>query len=224
MRIYKIIVVALLFGGVFFAKGVEAQTQRTFQRKDMHGQSTQVPYLRHEEYQNISLTSDSISQKSSSQSADANLTFGQLLSVASLDEVTHRLGEPRSTERRELSENMFIGVLRYEGLMLEYLKTGTEDLRLRKLHITDSDWSVTINGKDLRPGVKVNQLSSVVQQSMQDIENPPPGRPDVSASAVLHIASSGKGREGEKLEENTGFSFQIDDAGTIDAIIFHRLI
>jgi hypothetical protein len=183
-----------------------------------------VPYIRYEEYQNISLTSDAIPQKSSSQSADVNPTFGQLLSVVSLDEVTHRLGEPRSIERRELSENMFIGILHYEGLMLEYLKTGTREIRLRKLHITGSDWSVSINGKGFRPGMNVDQLSSAIQQSIQDIENPPPDRPDVSASAVLHVASSGKGREGEKLEENTGFSFQIDDAGTIEAIVFHRLI
>jgi hypothetical protein len=95
--------------------------------------------------------------------------------VVSLDEVTRRLGESKSIGRRNLSCNIFIGILHYEGLMMEYLKTGTRETRLRKLHITGSDGSVSINGKDFPPGMNVDQLSSVIQQSMQDIENPPPG-------------------------------------------------
>ena len=143
MRVGKIIIIFLsILGGILFPKKSEAQTQRTFQREDMHGESIRVPYLRHEEYQNISLTGSSALQKSSKQVADSSPKFGQLLSVASLGEVTRRLGEPESIERRDLSGNMFIGILHYEGLRLEYLKTGNKEIRLRKLDMSSPGWSV----------------------------------------------------------------------------------
>jgi len=226
MRVDKIVIIALvLLGGILIPKKGEAQTQRTFQRKDMHGQSTRVPYLRHEEYQNISLTGSSASGKSSKQSADASLKFGQLLSVASLDEVTRRLGEPKSIERRDLSGNMFIGILHYDGLRLEYLKTVTREIRLRKLDISSPGWSITINGKELHPGMEISQLSTTVRESIEHFERSPSDNPDVDATAVLHVANATKGKSSDRLEENTRFSFRIDTtAGTIKAIGFNRLI
>lgn len=219
------VTVSLLLSFLLFPGVVVAQTERAFQGTDVHGQSTRVPYPRHEEYQNISLIGSSASGKSPKQSADASLKFGQLLSVASLDEVTRRLGEPKSIERRDLSGNMFIGILHYDGLRLEYLKTGTKEIRLRKLDISSPGWSVTINGKELHPGMEISQLSTTVRESIKHFERSPSDNPDVDAAAVLHVANKTKGKSSDRLEENTRFSFRIDTtAGTIEAIGFNRLI
>jgi hypothetical protein len=193
------VTVSLLLSFLLFPGVVVAQTERAFQGTDVHGQSTRVPYLRHEEYQNISLIGSSASGKSPKQSADASLKFGQLLSVASLDEVTRRLGEPKSIERRDLSGNMFIGILHYDGLRLEYLKTGTKEIRLRKLDISSPGWSVTINGKELHPGMEISQLSTTVRESIKHFERSPSDNPDVDAAAVLHVANKTKGKSSDRL-------------------------
>ena len=203
----------------------KAQTERTVQQKDVRGRDTQVPYLRQNEYREISLMDDSMTRKTSEKSSRHQPTFGNLLTVASLDEVTRLIGKPKSTERRELSGGMFIGILRYDGLRMEYLKTGPETVRLRKLDITSPKWLVTINGKEFRPGTDIRQLSPSVRQSIQDFERPPSDNPDVDAAAVLHIAGSTKKGTTAELEKNTRFSFRINkETGTIEAIGFLRLI
>ena len=202
----------------------KAQTERTLQQKNVRGRDTQVPYLRQNEYRGISLMGNSMTRKTSGKSSRLQPTFGDLLSVESLDEVAHLLGSPKSSKRHSLSGDMFIGVLRYDGLMLEYLKTGPEKIRLRKLHVTSPKWSLRINGEEFRPGMKTGQLSPTVQRSIQDIDSPPRNRPNVKASTVLHVANTAKGKNTVQLESNTRFSIQIDDADTIEAIIFHRLL
>ena len=135
------------------------------------------------------------------------------------------LGEPQSIERNDLDETSFTALLRYDGLWMDYIKVGSENVRLRKLKLTSPKWSINVNGNVFRPGMKSHQLSQAVRNSMREISSPPPDSPDVDASATFRVANPAKNGKAKGLKKNTRFTFQIDkDTGEIKGIVFLRLI
>jgi len=101
------IVVALmgLLPGLFASGATFAQTEKT-----VSGQYGQTPYISHAEFQNISVEGRAASGKSS----NSKTMFGDILTVASLDEVTRRFGEPNSTECKKFPG---IDYIEYLGIM-----------------------------------------------------------------------------------------------------------
>lgn len=88
----------LLVVGLVGAGCVQAQT-----KKKVPGQHGPKPYISDAEFQDISVGGVAVSGKSSS----SRPTFGDMLTVASLDEVTRRFGEPTSIEYNRFPEGSY---------------------------------------------------------------------------------------------------------------------
>lgn len=203
-----------------------AQTEKVLQRKDVHNQSAQTPYISHSEYQGISLTRQGPSGKSLKKSSDG-LVLGTLLSVLSLDKIVSVLGEPESIDRNVFPDGeRFIATLEYGGMTLKYAKRKDGNVKLTTVEMRSPEWAIEVGGTELRPGMRIDQLSPAVQQSING--DTFLGEDDVDGVGVIRVAEKGKAKEGNvKLIEGRQpqVSVHVDeDTETIKVVRFHRIV
>jgi hypothetical protein len=160
----------------------------------------------------------------SGKSSGEKVTLGDLAFVSSIDEVTRVFGEPETFTHESPFGRDVLAFLTYEGVRLEYIKPNKDNPKskyeLRELELTSSDWSFTVNGTQLRPGMSVDQLSPAVRQTLdRDFSN------SIDAFGVIEIAKPGTAKQtkrGGDLEQ-TGNVIQIEvNGGTVDQIKFYR--
>jgi len=218
--------VALIMVGFGLPKASLGQTEKVLQRKDVHGQSAQTPYISYSEYQGISLTRQGLSGKSLKKSSD-DLVLSTLLSVSSLDEIVSYLGEPESIERNMFPDGeRFIATLEYGGITLKYAKRKDGNVKLTTIEMRSPNWAIGVGGTELRPGMRIDQLSPAVQQSING--DTFLGEDDVDGVGVIRVAEKGKAKEGNvKLIEGKQpqVSVHVDrDTETIKVVRFHRIV
>ena len=205
-RLVSILVVVSLAG----AGGVQAQTEKTVQ-----GQYSATPYISHAEFQNISVGGGPVSDKSSS----TRTTFRDILTVASLDEVTRRFGEPTSTEYKKfpgVDYIEYLAIMSYDGSKFWYKKVRGE-IRLQTMVITSTDRFLRVGGVKLRPGMSADSLSAVMRKEVED---------DDDGVAVLRVARQGKSEDPRSIQDSrTKVSIEVDKGThTVKKVKFNRIV
>jgi hypothetical protein len=199
-------------GNSIAPKTAIAQTQKLAERKGMHGQIIQTPYITYTEFQSTSVGREEITSKSSEKS----LTFSDIVSVSSLDEVIRLFGEPKHFNRATFPDGKTVRAdLNFGGMKMEYIKvSGSSYFSLRELKVTSPEWSLTVGEKELCPGMSVNQLSPLVRKS-----------------GYMYVAKKGTAKNAKRSGEleitdaRTQITFEIDeDTGTVKTIRFHQII
>ena len=198
-----------------------AQTDKLHKKTTAQGEIDRTPYVTYTEFEAAAVSGKAFSNKSSG----GEVTFGDLVSVASLDEVIRLLGEPDKLNRGAPFGDVR-AYLHYKGMLLDYIKYDKDDpdskFELRDLEITSSDWSFTINGTRLRPGMSVHQLSPAVRQTLdEDFDQ------SVDAFGAVVIAKPGTAKQakrgGELEAMRGGATIQIEvNGGIVDKVRFHR--
>lgn len=214
-RLVSILVVVGLAGvGV-----VQAQTEKALQK----GQTHPIPYISYAEFQATSVGRAVSGKTTSDKSSGEKVTLGDLAFVSSIDKVKRVFGEPETFTHAPLGGSM-LTYLTYKGLRLEYIKPKKDNPKskheLRELELTSSEWSFTVDGKQLRIGMSVDQLSPAVRQTLdRDFSN------SVDAFGAIEIAEPGTAEQAKRGGElrQTGNVIQIEvNGGTVDRIAFYR--
>ena len=208
-----------MLGIAVFPTWALCQTEKT-----VSGQHAPRLYINHAESQATSVGSAVSGKTTSGKSSGEKVTLGDLAFVSSIDEVTRVFGEPETFTHESPFGRDVLAFLTYEGVRLEYIKPNKDNPKskyeLRELELTSSDWSFTVNGTQLRPGMSVDQLSPAVRQTLdRDFSN------SIDAFGVIEIAKPGTAKQtkrGGDLEQ-TGNVIQIEvNGGTVDQIKFYR--
>ncbi len=163
---------------------VPAQTEKVTVSTTAEGETIQTPYISQAEFQNISVEGGAASGKSSS----SQTTFRDILAVSSLDEVTRRFGEPKSTEYNRFPEGSstdYKAILTYNGMKLWYRKTRGK-VRLQTMVITSEDRFLRVGGVKLRPGMSADSLSALMRKAVED---------DDDGVATVRVAPPGKSED-----------------------------
>jgi hypothetical protein len=137
-----------------------SQVAKTFQGMNPMGQTVDRPYLTHSEFQSATVTGGKHAK-----GRGRSVPFGKISTIASLDSLAQYLGP--SVEKSEDSpfSTSVLAYVNYKGLELEYVKAQGADFKLRELKITSTDWAVTVNGTELRPGTDANVLDKSVRRA-----------------------------------------------------------
>lgn len=196
------------------AQAIELHEQTTSQ-----GETVQRSYISYAEFEATSLSSAVSRKTTSDKSSRDEVTLGDLAFVSSIDEVKRIFGEPEA-----FALGPPFTYLNYKGLELEYVKPRKDNPKskyeLRELELTSPDWSFTVNGTQLRPGMSVDQLSPAVRQTLdRDFSN------SVDAFGAIEIAKPGTAKQAKRGGElqQTGNVLQIFvNEGTVDRIKFYR--
>lgn len=185
----------LVLASLLEAGAVLAQTKKTVQVQ--HGTA---PYIRHKEFQNISVGREAASGKSSG----SQVVFRYILTVASLDEVTRRFGEPTSTEYKKfpgVDYVDYLAIIRYKGIDLYYKKVDKR-IKLRTMVITSEDRFLEVGGVRLRPGMSTDSLSAVMRKAVEE---------DEDGIAVMRVARPGKSKDRRSIQDSrTKISIETD--------------
>ena len=206
---------------------VQAQTEKTVQ-----GQHDPTPYISYAEFRDISASKGQRTISSKSLRDTTNLARGgqvvlqELLSVSSLDEVIRILGQPKAIDRDEFPDGGWAATLQYEGgTMFDYQKFEDGTIALLELQLWSSDWSLKVGEKELRPGMRIDSLSSVVRQSIQ--EGSYPKGANVDGIGSIHIAKPGTAKGGNvTLLKNGKAEITVHvntESGTVGVVRFARL-
>jgi hypothetical protein len=179
-EVIRIVSILVFTSGLAAAGAVQAQTEKTVQ-----GQYGPTPYITHTEFQNISVGGET----GSSKSPGPQTTFRDILAVSSLGEVTRHFGALTSTEYNRFPEESatdYVVTLTYDGMHLEYRKSG-EEITLQTMVITSTDRFLTVGGVKLQPGMSTDSLSAVVRKTVRDdgkgfFQVAPPGKRDAPRS------------------------------------------
>lgn len=197
----------LLVTGLADSGCVQAQTEKMVQ-----GQYGPTPYITQAEFQDISV-GGTVSGKSSS----SRTTFGDILAVASLEEVTRHFGEPTSTEYNRFPEGSsteYVVNLSYDGLSLKYRKR--DRIRLETMAITSEDWFLRIGGVKLQPGISTDSLSAVMRKAIRD-----------DGEGFFRVAPPGKSEDSRSIR-NSETTIQLctetdEKNSTVKKVRFHRI-
>ena len=207
MTFQKTIVFVLVIISLAGAECVQAQTAKT-----VHGQHGNTAYITHAEFQNISVGGGTVSGKSSS----SRTTFKDMLSVASLKEVTRHFGEPISTEYNRFPEGIstdYIVHIKYDGLNLKYRKRG-KGIRLETMAITSEDRFMRVGGVKLQPGMNTDALSAVMRKAIEGAHDGIVG---------VKVARPGKSGDARSIRD-THTEIQIwTKKSTVSEVRFHRI-
>ena len=217
--VFILVVVGLAGAGI-----VQAQTENTFKRT-YEGEVVQAPYITFDAFEKASLDRGRSTCNGASTSATSQgVTLSDLLSAASLDQVTQYLGNPESLEKRNLvREGSFIAHFHYEGLKLEYIKAEKKgEVLLRDLTITGGGWSLTVNGHRVHIGMPESELSTPVRQSVQTSAE----KSTDGGRAVIHLrdARTTDTAKAEQSQSERRLGISIDVDGRVKEITFHRMI
>lgn len=199
-RLVSILVVVSLSG----VGAVQAQTEKT-----IPGQYGPTPYITHSEFQSATVTGGKYAE-----GKGRNVPFEKISTIASLDSLAQYLGSPVEKSEDSPFGTSVLAYVNYKGLELEYVKAQGADFKLRELKITSSDWAVTVNGTELRPGTDANVLDKSVRRA-----------------GHIFIAAPGAGQKAEshgKLDvmgEDSSIQIDFDEkAQQIKEIRFHRML
>jgi len=205
------IVVALigLLTGLFASRATFAQTEKT-----VSGHYGPKPYISHAEFQNIS-----VGGGTSDKSSSTRTTFRDILTVASLDEVTRRFGEPTSTEYKKfpgVDYIEYLSIMSYDGSKFWYKKVRGE-IRLQTMVITSEDRFLMVGGIKLRPGMSADSLSAVMRKAVED---------DDDGVTVLRVARQGKSENPRSIRDSrTKVSIEVDKGThTVKKVKFNRIV
>lgn len=190
----------------------EAQTEKKLQYEDMHGQTVQTPYISYDVYQSITV--------------NGRIPFRKLLSVSSVDEIIRSLGKPETIDRQEFSgRERFGAVLHYEGATVEYDRYEGGVSGITSIEIRSPDWSLTVGGTKLRPGMSVDRLSPAVRESLQ--KDTTFDDPKIDSFGIVHITAPDLGKSGEvKLLQDGRSQITVhvnEESNTIVMVRFGRL-
>lgn len=156
------------------------------------------------------------------------MTFGNLISVSSIDEVKRVFGEPDTYTHDSPFGRDVLAFLTYEGLRLEYVRHNKgapkSKYKLRELELASPDWSLAIGNTRLRPGMTADQLSSAVRQNLdRDFGE------SVDAFGSIAITKPGTAKQakrgGELEMANGDAAIQIEvNRDTVDVVRFKRVL
>lgn len=154
-----------MLGIAVFPTWALCQTEKT-----VSGQHAPRLYINHAESQATSVGSAVSGKTTSGKTSGEKVTFMDLITVSTFDEVTRLLGKPKNLNSFTYPDGQTSrGHLHYEGMELEYIRYDPNSkYKLRELKITSPDWSLTINETELHPSMEINRLSSAVRQTLDE--------------------------------------------------------
>lgn len=160
--------ILLVVAGFAVPDSALGQTAKLHEQTTSQGEIVQTPYVRYAEFQAASLSASMSGKSTDSPSSEKKGVLGDLVAVSSLEKVTDLLGKPGNLNRVSPYGDVRAYLL-YEGLRLEYIKYKSDSkFRLREMKLESSDWSLTVNGTELRPGMNASQLSPAVRQTLDE--------------------------------------------------------
>lgn len=208
-------IMLLLVGILAGAAGPQesfCQTEKTFQRTTMNGQTVQTSYITSEELRSATILrrGTAKSHAKSDAQTDTGGSFSDLYTVSSLSKVYKQIGRPQSIERGGQAD-----ILQYDGMRLVYVKTK-EKSYLQEMEVVGSGWSLTVNEKEISPGADVGSLSPAVRQSIESYNEAKSKNSHADATATIHV---------EGTDTETRLLIRVNRAsGTVKGIVFHRLV
>lgn len=207
MKDQNVFAFVLLICSLAGAGCVQAQTEKT-----VHGQNGQTPYISYTEFQNASVGGGVVSGKSSS----PRTTFKDILTVASLKEVTRHFGEPTSTEYNRFPEGSstdYTVDLIYDGAKLKYRKRSG-GIKLETMVITSEDRFLEVGGVKLQPGMSTNSLSAAIRKEIEG---------DGDGVVGVKVARLGKSGDLRSIRDsNTEIQIWTEE-NTVREVRFHRI-
>jgi hypothetical protein len=137
-------------------------------------------------------------------------------------------GQPETFTHESPFGQDVLAFMSYEGFRLEYIKHNKDDLKskyeLRELELTSPDWHFTVNGAQLRPGMKASQLSPAIRQALdRDFSK------SIDAFGSIAVAKPGtakqakRGGELQMMKGDAAIQIWVN-GGIVDKIRFHRLL
>lgn len=205
-------IIAPFIGGLIVPGSAAAQATKLHEQTTAQGEIDRTAYITHAEFQNISVGGGTVSGKSSS----SRTTFKDMLSVASLKEVTRHFGEPISTEYNRFPEGIsadYIVHIKYDGLNIKYRKRG-KGIRLETMAITSEDRFMRVGGVKLQPGMNTDALSAVMRKAIEGAHDGIVG---------VKVARPGKSGDARSIRD-THTEIQIwTKKSTVSEVRFHRI-
>ncbi|MCS3954833.1 hypothetical protein GGP81_001342 [Salinibacter ruber] len=196
-----------------------AQAIKLHKKTTAQGEIDRTPYITYAKFE-----AASVGRAIPSKSFGEEVTFVDLISVSSIDEVKRIFGEPGTLTHGSPYEDVEVvyAFLTYDGLRFEYVKYDKK-YKLRELELTSPDWSFTVNGTQLRPGMSVDQLSPAVRQSLnRDFGE------SVDAFGAIVVAKPGTAKQakrGGELQQMGDMRIQIEvNRGTVARVSFGRML
>ncbi|MCS3758181.1 hypothetical protein [Salinibacter ruber] len=163
-----ITITVLSIGGLPALGTAAAQTIKLHEQTTSQGKTVQTSYVRYAEFQAASLSASISGKSTDGPSSEMKGVLGDFVAVSSLEKVTNLLGKPGNLNRVSPYGDVRAYLL-YEGLRLEYIEYKSDSkFRLREMKLESSDWSLTVNGTELRPGMNASQLSPAVRQTLDE--------------------------------------------------------
>jgi len=197
-----------------------AQAIKLHKKTTAQGEIVRTPYITHAEFEATAVGGKALSSKSSGKKA----TLGDLVAVTSLDEVTRLLGEPEDLHHGTDPWGTVRAYLHYEGMLLDYIKNDKDDPKskyeLRDIDLTSSDWSFTVSGTQLRPGMTAGQLSPAVRKTLDEDFSK-----SIDAIGVIVIGKPGTAKQakwGRKLQGDAQIQIWVN-GGIVDKVRFTRV-
>jgi len=176
------IAIILTLASFFMTEMVVAQTIKTTDQKSIQGEMVKTPYITYAEYKMITI--------------NGHISFRNLLSASSVDEIIRYFGEPKTIDRHEFpGRERFGAELLYEGATVEYDKYEGGVSGITSVEIRSPDWFLTVGGMELRPGMSADHLSLAVRKSLQ--KRTTSDNPDLDRFSVVHIAKPGSAKSGD---------------------------
>lgn len=203
---------------------VSAQTEKLNTQTTSEGETIQTPYITYEEFQAASLDASDGGKALSKELAGGTVTLSDLITISSLDEVTRLFGEPETLTHDSPYGQNILAFLSYEGLRLEYIKYDKDNpdskYKLRELRLSSQNWSLTMNGTQLRPGMPVNQLSPAVRQTLDEDFS----QAEDALGSVVVAKPGAEAKQGGELEPMRGgamIHLPVED-GVVTEVQFSR--
>lgn len=190
-----------------------AQTTTTTEYVGLQGQTRTTPFITYEAFQKIQV--------------NGKTTFAELLSASSADEVAPLLGEPRRVEEKGSGEAnaVFPVDLHYDGAVLNVTRMADGRAGVQTIELLSPEWSMTIQEKEIRPGMPAERLDETVRSSIRA----PVGESGTETlhHTIIHVAKPDAEQNGQvPLMQNgkTQIVLFIDEEDrTIERIQFFRV-
>lgn len=186
------IIAAVVVAGITMTGESDAQNIKTTSYTNTHGEVVETPYLTRAELRELSL-----------RGPNGAVRLGKIMTASSVDELIGFLGKPDSTRIVNFDDGDRMIRLAYEGIRVRYYEVAGK-IKLEDLEIESSEYSLSVGGCKIRPGMNSGRFAKTLRKSrMVDEEG---GR----RSHIIRISKSGKSNKMSAISDHEAISIDVE--------------